>query len=374
MLKCDVIILGGGPAGSAAALTLKKINNYDIIVIEKSNYDELKIGETIQPECRPLLKHLGVWESFVNDDHLPSNGTSAIWGSNEINYNDFIFNAHGYGWHLDRTRFENMLACEAIKTGVNVLTRTSFTASKKLSDDKWLIECKTDEESLLEIKSSFVIDASGRKTVFAKDQHSKKIVHDNLCGIFTFTEISNPDFNSFTFVEAVHDGWWYSARLPDNKVVLGFMTAGSFIKEKQLNWKSNFLQYLKTTEQTKERFYNAETFSDPVVVSANSYILDKIVGDGWLAIGDAACAFDPLSSQGIYKGLHNGITAAETIDNYFSGSTTSLTDYEKKIKASFEQYLEMKVMYYQIEKRWHDSPFWKRRINVHTHLKQVFSQ
>lgn len=365
MLKCEVIILGGGPAGLAAALALKKINNYDVVVIEKSNYDLLKIGETIQPECRPLLKHLGVWESFVNDNHLPSNGTSAIWGSNEINYNDFIFNAHGYGWHLDRTRFENMLACEAIKAGVNVLTKTSYLSSKKLSNKKCLIKCKTDEESLLEIESRFVIDASGRKTVFAKDQHSKKIVHDNLCGVFAFTEISNSEFNSFTFVEAVPDGWWYSARLPDNKVVLGFMTDGSIIKEKQLNLQSNFLQHLKTTEQTKERLFDVETFSKPAVVSANSYILDKIVGDNWLTIGDAACAFDPLSSQGIYKGLHNGITAAEIINNYFSGSTTSLTDYEKNIKASFEQYLEMKVMYYQLEKRWCESPFWKRRQEEH---------
>jgi flavin-dependent dehydrogenase len=361
MQTCDVIILGGGPAGLAAAITIVKSYHLNVIVIEKSDYSELKIGETIQPECRPLLQRLGVWEAFLNDKHLPSNGTSAAWGSTETGYNDSIFNVNGNGWHLDRARFEQTLAREANKAGVTILTNTTFASYKKLPDYQWLIDCKAQDREASIIKSSFIIDASGRRAVFARMQKARKILHDNLCGVFLLLKLNDNNLNSFTFVEAAPDGWWYSARLPDDKAVLGFLTDGNIVKEKRINRVSELFEHLKTAGQTKKRLNNTEAMSKPIVVPANSYILDKISGSGWLAVGDAACAFDPLSAQGIYKGLHNGITAANIINNYFSGSVKSLDDYEDHINSTFNQYLEMKLMYYRSEKRWAENAFWQSR-------------
>ncbi|HEY0781575.1 MAG TPA: tryptophan 7-halogenase, partial [Thermoanaerobaculia bacterium] len=76
----DVCIVGGGPAGTAAALTLRRYSDLSVAVVERSAYDTVRYGETVPPTLQPLLRYLGVWEPFLAQRHLPAFGTSASWG------------------------------------------------------------------------------------------------------------------------------------------------------------------------------------------------------------------------------------------------------------------------------------------------------
>src|SRR5579872_1098361 len=105
----DVAVLGGGPAGLAMALTLHRYSLLSVVVIEKTNYDAPRIGETLSPGVTGLLQYLGVWESFQEDRHLPSFGTSATWGSPTPSTRDFILTPFGPGWHLNRRCFDESL-------------------------------------------------------------------------------------------------------------------------------------------------------------------------------------------------------------------------------------------------------------------------
>ena len=113
---CDVVVLGGGPAGAAAAITLAR-GGHSVAVLEKSHYEEPRIGETLPPSARLPLADLGVWESFLSAGHLPAPGVASAWGEDELYETHFIFNPHGRGWHLDRQRFDAMLAQAASDAG-----------------------------------------------------------------------------------------------------------------------------------------------------------------------------------------------------------------------------------------------------------------
>ncbi len=125
--------------------------------------------------------------------------------------------------------------------------------------------------------------------------------YDHLIGVVAF---SAPDsrgvaLNNATLVEAVRDGWWYSALLPNGEVVVAFMTDadiyGRVSKYSRYFWN----QQLQRTKHTKTHLNAGVPVSVSQIVSANSSRLDKTAGKNWLAVGDAAMAFDPLSSQEI---------------------------------------------------------------------------
>ena len=119
-------MLGGGPAGAAAAITLARAGR-SVVVIEKSHYEQPRIGETLPPAARPLLARLAVWEPFLAAGHLPSPGVLSVWGDDELYENHFIFNPYGQGWHLDRQRFDRMLARAARHAGASAYCGAQVT-------------------------------------------------------------------------------------------------------------------------------------------------------------------------------------------------------------------------------------------------------
>ena len=104
----DVAIIGGGPAGTAAALTLAKRGDMAVTVFERGAYDRPKVGESLSPGVRGLLQYLNLWERFEAEQTLSLFGTEAAWGSDTLGSMDFILTLHGAGWALDRRRFERV--------------------------------------------------------------------------------------------------------------------------------------------------------------------------------------------------------------------------------------------------------------------------
>jgi flavin-dependent dehydrogenase len=354
----DVVIIGGGCAGASTALCLLQQGINNIAIIEKSDFSAPRIGETIQPPTAGLLKQLGAWESFLQDAHLPSLGVSSAWGTSDLDFTDFIFKAQGNGWHLDRNRFDKMMLRLALQNGARLFSQLQLTGAL-WNNGAWLLECGATT-----LKAKFAVDATGRARAFAKLQASNKIHFDDLHGIYTYWEkkqSAESSASSHTLVESVENGWWYSALLPDKRLAVAFMTDKAGIKDKGLKEADNYLQNLAYAPQTSRRISQYEMIGLPAVKAAGAYLSDLVAGDNWLAVGDSASAFDPLSSYGIHKALQGGINAGACIKAVLNGNRAAINDYEHAVKMEFENFLETRFAYYQMETRWSGHPFWKCR-------------
>lgn len=367
--RYDVVILGGGPAGTATALSLRQhAPSLSLALVEQSSYDRIRIGETLPPIVQPLLEQLGVWPAFLNEEHIPAYGTCAAWGSDELLDNEFIYHPAGRGWHLDRKRFDAMLAREATSRGVTFYAGTRFVASRPSGKRRWRLTLQTENRDEIPIEAAFVVDATGRRAVFASQQDVRKVLLDHLLGVFVFfgQDVDTQLTETYTLVEAWEGGWWYSALVPDEKIAVLCMSDVDIVKKRRLNSSANWFELMRETRHTKDRVRQAQPLTATSVHSAYSHCLERMTGDAWLAVGDAATTFDPLSSLGIFKGLRSGIMASYAIGDYFKESSSSLEKYEAILAREFEEYLVTRADYYGQERRWENSPFWQRRYDYIT--------
>jgi flavin-dependent dehydrogenase len=360
----DVVILGGGPAGAAAALSLRgHAPSLSVALVEQSGYDMPRVGETLPPTVQAVLAQLGVWETFVGEGHVAAYGTSSAWGSDELCANEFIYHPAGRGWHLDRRRFDRMLARAAADRGVNTYAGHKFTGSRPAGRGGWQLDLRDERGSEAVIEAPFVIDATGRRAAFAGQRGVGKILLDRLLGVHVTygARDSEPCADTYTLVEAWEEGWWYSALLPEGKVVVFCMSDADIVKRRGLNSADAWLGLLGRTLHTRERVRDTTPLGAPSVHAAHTHRLERVTGDAWLAVGDAATTFDPLSSQGVLKSLRSGVLASYAVADYFKGTASGLEKYEALTTREFNDYLSARADFYGRERRWEGSPFWLRR-------------
>lgn len=200
----DVAIIGGGPAGSAAALTLLKHTGFSVAVFERSSYSAWRVGETLPPGVRPLLEYLDAWETFAGQGYVPAHGTCAAWGGSELVARDFLFTARGHGWHLDRRMFDRTLADLVVERGGASFRDANVELQTGNHAECWrLIATHGQPAAMASVSARFVIDASGKQAWFARRRGARRIVRDQLVGLVGLCEFPGSTLrDSFTLVEA----------------------------------------------------------------------------------------------------------------------------------------------------------------------------
>jgi len=187
---------------------------------------------------------------------------------------------------------------------------------------------------------------------------------DRLTGVIGLFEAFQEEQEHRTLVEATADGWWYCAWLPDTRLVVAFMTDADLLRLGQSQLRAHWLRQLQNTVHTRARTTGL-TVERPLRplqwIAAASEVLECSGGTHWLAAGDAALSFDPLSAQGIYNALQSGLMAAETIDAALQGQNSAVLGWALRNRQRFDRYLRTRQAYYSLERRWPDSVFWRRR-------------
>lgn len=361
----EVVILGGGPAGCAAALALGRLGVGPVLIVEAGGYDAARIGESIPPDARILLEKLGVWNDFVREQHEPCLGSCSSWGDDEPGYNDYLFNPHGNGWHLDRRRFDSLMVRKATEGGAELALHTTFASAEDCASDGFELKLKTAEGSMRTVGARFVIDAAGSRSRFARARGARPLFNDRLLYVAAFMSVPPvAGFSRLTMLEAVECGWWYAAKLPGECVAVGFASDPEIIKLEAMHTKEGWTHGLKKTRHLSLRLAGSDFVEGNMLVrNAHSFILDRTCGGNWLAAGDAASAYDPISSQGIYKAMFDGLKAAKVAAAHLSrrGSDEQSDEYHSSVVAGFADYLRNRNYFYGLERRWPSAPFWSRR-------------
>jgi flavin-dependent dehydrogenase len=361
-----IAILGGGPAGSASALSLLAagLDPAEVLLIEAGDYTRDRIGESIPPDTRRLLHELGVLEAFLGQGHELSHGSASSWGSDELGYNDFIFNPHGRGWHLDRRRFDAWLAAEVAARGVECKIGLRFLDVIEHGPDGALLALGDARGERERVRARFVVDATGPRSHYARRMGTRPRELDRLVSVAGFFRLpEHAEFPPRTLLEAVEYGWWYSARLPDRRIAAALATSHALFKQHRFDRSHAWLQALLGTRHVIGPLAVCEPEAGSLsVCTAPSFVLDRAYGDHWLAVGDAASAYDPISSQGIFKALSDGLSGGRRIVEFLAGRCDALASHQQDLDRRFDAYAQQRAYFYAQEQRWPDAPFWRERV------------
>lgn len=343
-----VTIVGGGPAGLATALALCPSDD-TIVVIERNDYSSVRVGEYLLPQARSLFSGLGVPWADWRDAWRSCPVLRSSWGDNRHVVRDSIFDPFGDPLLLSRPIFDRRLSQLAASRGMEVFKNTRVVQTRR-SDGHWELTVRQGEVTVNFI-TDMLVDATGRNASVGRDLGANVRKYDRLVALIGYFSTAVSQTSSFVEIETTSRGWWYCASLPQGRIVVNYYTN---VDELSQSPKSALLQELEKTKHTRSRVPRRQDPTHVLVRPANSQCLSPCAGNGWLAVGDAAMSYDPLTAAGMTKAVQTGILVADAIQ------TGQSRGYQSQIYAEFSQYLRMRQRFYAMERRWPDSAFWRR--------------
>jgi flavin-dependent dehydrogenase len=356
-----VAVLGGGPAAAAVILAILSRGIPVVWLLNRRLQGQL-FGEHLNPDAIEPLAQLGLQGILDPSVHQPVSGIISYWGGADAYERDYLFSPYGMGWNLNRYRFDQSLFDVAIARGAEVIDvrRVSLVGRRQGS---WILEVSTaTDSSRLEIE--FLVDATGRNAFLARRIGVRQTRLDRLMALFSEVTVQESDgaaTDKRLMIEPMADGWWYSLMLRENKLIAVYMTDADLLPPGKQGAMQLWEQQLEMSRHTKNRPGPGVALKTFAVTSAHSQHIAVAGGDGWVAVGDACMAFDPLAVGGIVKAFRDGLLAAKVVSEALDGCRESLDTYVVDKKASYANYRNERCAYYQSEKRWPDSPFWMRR-------------
>ena len=385
----DVVIIGAGPAGSATAITLASLGR-SVLLIDEQVSAKYKLGESLPPSSLDIVNH------FLGDLESPDRklfafyntaGNVSTWSDEQPDHTDFFFTAKGFGLCIDRLAFDQALRQRAADLGVSVQIGTSFELCTRSSSPgiNWNISLR-NATKVEHHRARYLVDSSGRQAVVAKMLGIPILVNeDKLFAYAQWFSSDTEDGDCLSRIEAVPNGWWYTSRLPtcnnrENKRLVVFYSDRDLPDAKRAGHSEGFNGLLSESSQISPLLKALEYRASGQIrgAPANSQRLREFCGNAWMAVGDSAQAYDPLSSQGIEKALRTGSHAGHLVNYSLSDEAVTsmgvgnrfVQQYSQIQEQLWDAYLSQRNYYYGIQTRWSDQAFWQRRLTSGMKMNQ----
>jgi flavin-dependent dehydrogenase len=358
----DVVVVGGGVAGSSAAIVLAT-QGCRVLVVSLPTRRPERAGESLAPAANAIMRELGVWESFLSTGPVQCHLNRSIWGGSRPAHFDFMLDPRGPAWHIDRTSFQATLAASAQACGaVRVVARRVQALERHGGTWRVALTAERACESRV-VSCAYLVDASGRSSALARKQTARRLASDRQIAIVTEIGCVMDSEDACTLVESVENGWWYSAGLSGRRLMLAFMTDPD-LHPTDPDERFHLARALTTTDETRRRVATRAIATEDArlrIVSANGARLQPAHGPRWLAVGDAALTCDPIVGHGLVIALASGRDGARAVVEMLNGRCSAADEYAERLDHAFAIYSRLRADAYQAEARWSHAPYWQRR-------------
>jgi flavin-dependent dehydrogenase len=351
------VVVGSGPAGASTAIGLLRAGVTVSIVASEDTRSSLP-GETLSPEVRSEFRRMGLEEDFPRQA-MPSYGIEALWGQEIPAFHSHMCSPSGNGLSITRPDFHGALLRAVLANRGCGFSGGMFLRAEKTSRG-WTIAIRIGETTET-LTCDLLADATGRTAAVARHLGARRHRLDSLCGVSSVLDF--PIDEQTLVVEATSYGWWYLTPIGRAQTLVCLISDVDIIQHFSAFQSNSWLGLLKGVKFISSRLgtlpHEVQTRTHP----CETGILDRITGDRWIAVGDAAAMVDPLSSTGVLKALKSGAAAADALVERLAGNSIALTHYENLIGKDFGAYQRTRRGQYAIESRWSRETFWARRIS-----------
>lgn len=325
---CDVLVIGGGPAGSSVATLLAK-QGFEVVLLEKALHPRPQVGESLIPHVWKYADLTGATALIEQEGFVAKAGGITIWDNkiSRIAFSEFGFRRPAL--HVERDIFDHLLLKHAASLGVQVFQQVTVREADLATDNPIVkyLDKRGDDASEGQITCRYVIDASGSSAVLAAQFKSKRLIDSRMRFLSLWGHFKNSRFvaadgrshsasdvnkvRPVTFVTSFEDGWiWHIAMRHVASVGLVINTDRARAMERSER-ESFFLNILKTAPYLDRLLENAEYLPESFSQRPDySYYSTQLCGENFYCIGDAASFVDPIYSHGVLNAFYNASITA----------------------------------------------------------------
>lgn len=325
----DVLVIGGGPAGTTAATLLAR-KGWKVTLLEKAAHPRFHIGESLLPMNLPILERLGVLEQVraIGVHKLGADFPLQDEGDNThvFRFDRAIAPKFGYAFQVKREEFDQLLFRNALANGVDARERTTVEKVEFEDGRPRVVHARDADGNALAFRVRYLVDASGRDTFLGNKLKLKRKsdLHQSAAIFSHFTGVrrrDGEDAGNIT-VDRFDHGWFWLIPLPGGVMSVGAVCFPEYLKQRSAHRgeaggdpnEAFLMRTLQTTPSVWNRMQGAERVA-PVHVTGNyTYACSRMSGPGWVMAGDAYAFVDPVFSSGVYLGMNSAEQAAEVVD------------------------------------------------------------
>jgi len=333
-IESDVLIIGGGPAGSIAAASLVQ-KGYSVSVVEKVPFPRFVIGESLLPRCNELLQMNGMLD--VVDAHGFTVKRGAAFEMNGMresyNFSENIGQAFGTSYQVKREEFDDLLLKQAVGFGATLFEETEITGF----DVETTTATAVDKEgNPLIFKAKFALDASGYGRVFPRllDLESpselkiRSAVFTRITG--DIRPIDETESYIYIYVHGNNDAWIWCIPFSDGITSVGVVCTEEYFSSFGLENEAFWDEIITSTAGARERFVNGVKIVPVGKIDGYSANVKSMIGKNYCMAGNATEFLDPVFSSGVTLALESGNQAARLIDKQLKGEAV---DWEREYVA-----------------------------------------
>ena len=320
---CDVLVIGGGPAGSTAATLLAR-QGRKVVLLEKAQHPRFHIGESLLPANVALFERLGVLEQ-VEKIGMPKFGIEFVSPDHEhrsyLEFSQAWDKTMPYSWQVRRSELDDLLFHHAAANGAQTL-QNCRVRDVIFDDDGASVQAELDDgqggKTARRWRTRFVVDASGRDTLLANKLRikAKYPAHASsaLFGHFIDAERLPGKLEGNISICWFEHGWFWFIPLADGTTSVGAACWPYYLKSRDKPLKQFFLDTIAMCPELARRLENSTLVDDAVHATGNySYTSAHCSGERYLMLGDAFTFIDPMFSSGVFLAMRNAFDGADVV-------------------------------------------------------------